>query len=488
VSPAHHSRERRWVVLGVVALVVVGVSVAAAARSTPAPPGAPATPSALVSAPDAESSASYCTGQTTSTGSAPGFLILTNTTARPVTGTITAVTDAGDTVHTAVAVPALAVVTPSIPAVSSGSWEAEAVTLSGGGVAVTQAVHGSSGWSEAPCQSTTAAGWYFPGGTTANADPLSVSLFNPTSTPVVVDLKFITPTGVVHPINYQGIVLQAGQVTSEDVASEVQNASTVSTVVSTRTGRVVAAEVQGFTGSSPGLALVPGAARPDTHWVIPQAQDPRGGSGEIDVCNPGTVPEAVTVRVRLGATGLAPLTRTVAPGTTWALETSSETRIPHNATYSADIEATGGPGVVVGRTVSAPSSASAPQSGSALAVDDLSTASPTGVWVVPPPGTSANPAVSGAAPGSLALTNTSGADEHYSVVAVAPSGHRTIAATTIAAGSTGSVGGSALGGAGFDQVVVRASGPMAVSEDVVPSGGVGVVTMPGLPLAAPIAF
>ena len=106
VSPAHHSSERRWVVLALVVVVVVGVSVAAAARSTPAPAGAPATPSALVSAPDAESSASYCTGQTTSTGSAPGFLILTNTTARPVTGTITAVTDAGDTVHTAVAVPA----------------------------------------------------------------------------------------------------------------------------------------------------------------------------------------------------------------------------------------------------------------------------------------------------------------------------------------------------------------------------------------------
>ncbi len=475
-------------VLALVVVVVVGVSVAAAARSTPAPAGAPATPSALVSAPDAESSASYCTGQTTSTGSAPGFLILTNTTARPVTGTITAVTDAGDTVHTAVAVPARAVVTPSIPAVSSGSWEAQAVTLSGGGVAVTQAVHGSSGWSEAPCQSTTAAGWYFPGGTTANADPLSVSLFNPTSTPVVVDLSFVTPTGTVHPINYQGIVLQAGQVTSEDVASEVQNASTVSTVVSTRTGRVVASELQGFTGTSPGLALVPGAARPGPHWVIPQAQDPGGGSGEIDVFNPGTAPEAVRVRVRLGGTELAPLTRTVAPGTTWALETSGQTRIPHNATYSADIEASGGPGVVVGRTVSAPSSASTPQSGSAPAVDGLSTDSPSGVWVVPPPGTSANPAVSGAAPASLALTNTSGADERYSVVAVSPSGQLTIGAATIPAGSTGSLDGAALAHVGFDQIVVRASGPMAVSEDVGPSGGVGVVTMPGLPLATPIAL
>jgi len=35
---------------------------------------------------------------------------------------------------------------------------------------------------------------------------------------------------------------------------------------------------------------------------------------------------------------------------------------------------------------------------------------------------------------------------------------------------------------------VRASGPMAVSEDVGPTGGFGVVTMPGIPLAAAIGL
>ena len=305
-------------------------------------------PGALVSAPDAESSAWYCTGQSTGSGIAPGFLILSNTTARPVAAAITAVSDAGATVHTAVDVPARAVVTPSVPALPSGSWESETVILSGGGVAATQAVHGPSGWSEAPCQSTTASGWYFPGGTTANSDPLSISLLNPTSTPVVVDLAFMTPSGAVHPINYQGIVLQAGQVQVENVASEVQNVATVSTVVSTRTGRIVATEVQGFSGSSAGLALVPGAANPGSRWTIPQSQDAAGGSSEIDVFNPGPVPESVTVHLRLGSGPLAPLTEKVAPGATWALATGTQTRIPHNATYSADIEATGGPGVVVG--------------------------------------------------------------------------------------------------------------------------------------------
>jgi hypothetical protein len=46
------------------------------------------------------------------------------------------------------------------------------------------------------------------------------------------------------------------------------------------------------------------------------------------------------------------------------------------------------------------------------------------------------------------------------------------------------VSGSALAAAGLDQIIVRASGPMAVSEDAAPSGAVGVVTIPGLPLSA----
>ena len=213
-----------------------------------------------------------------------------------------------------------------------------------------------------------------------------------------------------------------------------------------------------------------------------------GGTSEIDVFNPGTVPEAVTVRLRLGSGPLAPLTDKVAPGATWALSTGAQTRIPHDATYSADIEATGGPGVVVGRTVVLPGSASAPQAGMALAVDGLTSAMPTGVWVVPPPGTSANPAVSGAAPATLALTNTSGSAERYSVYAVTPSGTRSIAAGTLPVGTTAGVAGATLSAADLDPVVVRASGPMAVSEDVRPSGGTGVVTMPGLPLASPIAF
>jgi hypothetical protein len=181
------------------------------------------------------------------------------------------------------------------------------------------------------------------------------------------------------------------------------------------------------------------------------------------------------------------LSSTVAPGSTWVLTTSSQTRIPAGASYSAEVEATGGPGVVVARTVHAPGSAPAPQSGLAAAVDGLSTASPTQQWVVAPPGTSTALPISGAVPNALALTNTSGGAVDYRAFATSPSGERLLASGTLPAHATVVVSGSALAAAGLDQIIVRAGGPMGVSEDVGPSGGVGVVTMPGLPLSALIS-
>jgi hypothetical protein len=43
-----------------------------------------------------------------------------------------------------------------------------------------------------------------------------------------------------------------------------------------------------------------------------------------------------------------------------------------------------------------------------------------------------------------------------------------------------------LSNAGIDAVIVRAAGTVAVSESANPSGGIGVVTMPGIPMAAAI--
>ena len=386
MTPAHQSREHRWRVLVLVVVVVAGVGVAAGGRGTPAPVSPLVVPAAQVSPANAESSAWYCTGQTTSSGDAPGFLLLTNTTSQAVAATVREETDAGSVENAAVSVPARGDVVPSVSAPASGSWLSAIVTVDGGGVGVSQGVATPTGWSVSPCQSTTSSTWFFAGGSTAGSNELFVSLLNPTSTPVVADLTFVTPSGVVHPINYQGIVLQPDQVVAENIGAEIQNAGTVSTTVTARTGRIVASEIQVYNGSSSGLALVPGSNAPQSTWFIPQSEESTGATSRIDVYNPGPVPESVTVSLRLASGALAPLLHTVAPGTTWSLHTNEQTRIPTGAFYSARVEASGGAGVVVSRAVAAPSTAPAPQAGMAAAFDGLSTASSRGEWIIPAPG------------------------------------------------------------------------------------------------------
>ncbi|MGO8861805.1 MAG: DUF5719 family protein [Acidimicrobiales bacterium] len=485
MSPAHQAGKRRWLVLTLVAAVLAGLAVAARSPGSASPGGPPPESAAAVSAPDAESSAWYCTGQSTAAGQlAPGSVILTNTGSRSVSGTIDAVTDTGAKVEVGVSVPARSQRIAAIPVPKTGAWISEAITLSGGGVAVTQATAGPSGWSESPCQSSTSRQWYFPSGVTTGSDALFVALFNPTSTPDVVDLGFVTPAGPMHPINFQGIVLEPGQMQVESVAPFVQDKSSVSTTVVTRTGRLVASELQLLSGDGSGLSIVPGSPRPEEEWTIPQSTEVAGGSSSIDVFNPGPTTEDVKVRIRLGSGPVAPFVARVSPGSTWVLPTSLQTRIPQGDPYSTEIAASGEPGVVVGRIVIAPTTSQAPQGGLSTAVDGLTSASPTLRWVVPSLGSSTQSAIPVASPNTLALTNLSAGPETYVIDVMGPSGLRTLATGTIGVSASLWLGSPVLSLAGLSPLIVGSSGQAAVSEDVGPTGTLGVVTMPGLPLSA----
>jgi hypothetical protein len=317
---------------------------------------------------------------------------------------------------------------------------------------------------------------------TSGSDSLFITLFNPTSTPEVVDMTFVTPSGIDHPINFQGIVLQPDQVLADDVGSYVQDQPVVATVVTARTGRMVAAELQELGGGSNGLAIEPGSPGAQRRWVIPQSEEVAHGTSHVVIFNPGTTTERVTVRVRLPSGPVAPLVQRVAPDSVWDLVTSAETRILKSDPYSAVITATGGAGVVVGRLVRAPAAADSPQAGEAGSLDTLSATSPVQQWVVPPPGTLAAPAVAGAQPARLALTNDSSSARHFTVSVLAPSGARTLATGTVGAGLTVTLDATVLARARLDPILIEAGGRLAITEDVGPTGSLGVVTMPAIPL------
>jgi hypothetical protein len=472
------------VVIVVVIAVFAGLAVAARTPGKSPTGGPPLRPAAIAGAPDAESSAWYCTGQTTTAGQlAPGSLVLTNTGKGAVTGTINGVTDTGAKVQSPVLVPGRGQLVARVPTPESGTWLSESVTLDGGGVAVSQTVHGASGWAEAPCQSSTAPQWYFPTGVTTGSNALFIALFNPTSTPDVVDVSFVTPKGLVHPINFQGIVVQSDQTQVEPVSPIVQDETNVATTVVTRTGRVVAGELQLFSGNGTGIALVPGSPRAMQEWAVPQSEEVAGGTSALDVFNPGPTTQVVTVQARLGSGPLAPFRARVSPDTTWVLSTGAQSRIPKSDPYAAIVRASGGSGVIVGRLVAAASTETAPQDGAATGVDALSAAAPARSWVLPSPGSAADPAVPGAAPAHLALTNLSRHRETYVIEVMRRSGLQTIASGSVRSTLSFSLDQAILARAGLNPLIVTSSGSMAVSEDVGPTGTYGVVTMPGIPLS-----
>ncbi len=86
----------------------------------------------------------------------------------------------------------------------------------------------------------------------------------------------------------------------------------------------------------------------------------------------------------------------------------------------------------------------------------------------------------------MALANVSGAAERYSLYALGPGGRRLVEAGIVPADTTAAMSQAQLRSVGLEPIVVEASGAMAVSEDVGPSGNYGVVTMPGIPLGAAI--
>jgi len=228
---------------------------------------------------------------------------------------------------------------------------------------------------------------------------------------------------------------------------------------------------------------VPGSPRAEQEWAIPQSVEVVGGTSSIDVFNPGSSTQVVTVRLRLGSAPLSPFQARVSPDTTWVLSTGAQTRIPKGDPYAAVIQARGGSGVVVGRLVVASGTTQVPQDGMANAVDALSSASLSRRWVVPPPGSAADPALPGAAPAHLALTNLSTHRVSYAVQVMRRSGLRTIASGHLRTSRSFSLNAPILVRAGLNPLIVTSSGRVAVSEDIGPTATYGVVTMPGIPLA-----
>ncbi len=492
----------RTVVVAVAVIVVVVVVGGLVDTIVPASPVAPPVLDATgVPVADAMAASWFCTGATAGVGQAADTtFVLNNTAPSPAVGVMSTVESQGSGTGTPIAPTVRDVTVPgggSLTVAPPGTgWQATTFSFSAGGVGVSQVVAGPDGWGTAPCASATSASWYFAGGGTSAGASLNLSLYNPGTAAAIVDAQFETTSGQVVPQAYQGVTVPAGQVVVENVGTFVQNAGVIGTIVSTETGTVVAAELDHWTaGGASGLSLRPGSPETSAVWQFAQSTGVAGGHVVFDVLNPSSSDVTVSLVVRLGLATVEPTSLNVPAGTIGSLDTATAPRFPVGTPYALTVTAAGGAGVVVGRTVTAPPGASAPQVGAASGTTALSEK-----WLVPGPGVPGAPGVADAHARSLAVYNPGTSPVAVTVTAPAPMGGPVVAragglrgATRVARGARKPGGGGAAADDGHRRWtrgggIGRGAGGRARDRGVPGDGPAELNGAPGRPVLGPPVF
>ncbi|MGO8872773.1 MAG: DUF5719 family protein [Acidimicrobiales bacterium] len=461
--------------LAVVIAVVVAVAVVDAVSPAPAAPTAPASGDGVPVAPvGAYSSSAFCASGVGALATAAVYL--TNSTPKPVRATMTSIGQAAGngtvpTVQRALSVPPLGTLAVNPDTGLPGGDTASSFAFAGGGVVATQVVSGPNGWSTAPCATQTSPSWSFAGGSTSSGDSLTLSLFNPTASQSVVNVSFLTSTGLVAPQQYQGLTVPPGQLVDENVGDFVQDAPDITTLVSAEAGALVGTEFQQHSsGASGGVSLRLGSPALSTTWRFAQTTATTGSSVTFSLGNPGTSPVAATFSFGVPAGSVVPR-RVAVPPQSVAEFSATGSGLPQQTPYSVTVTATGP--IVVGRSVEASASATPPLWGSSSG-----TATTADGWLVPGPGSSGVPGTAGATIESLAVANPGSAPARVQVNRLdrtAP-----VAMFTVPPDEVTVLGRSQV--SGVEVLSVSASQPVAVEEDSGPSGAPGVVSSTGFPV------
>ncbi len=483
VTPVRRARRhrvgpvrRQW--QAVVAVVVIAVGVALVSSAFPAPT-APAAPSSFDAVPvppaGSFSSSAFCTAGTGNAASTTIFL--TNSTSQIVSGVMTSVGPSSgggpaSSVRRRVAVPALgsAAVNPAV-GLPQGST-ASSFLFVGGGVVADQVVSGPSGWSMAPCASQIASQWYFAGGSTTAGNTMTLALFDPAAPEAVVNISFLTGSGVITPQAYQGLVVAPGQLVEENVGDFVQNAAAIATVVTAQSGGLVSSEFQQSSqGASGGLALRLGSPALSTVWRFAQTTTRPGGTVDFDLANPGASAVTATVSAALSAASVVPRRVVIPPLSMVVFAASGTTGLPQQIPYSLTV--TSSAAIVVGREVLAASGSPAPQWGSSSGTVTTATR-----WLIPGPGIPHVPGTDNAAVTSLAVADPGPSAAQVAVTTL--SGTRRVVVFTVTPDQVTVLGSKLLGG--LSPLSVVSSEPVNVEEDAKPSGAPGVVSTTGFPV------
>ena len=229
----------------------------------------------------------------------------------------------------------------------------------------------------------TATQWAFAGGSTTAGNSLTLALFNPAAPASVVNISFLTKTGLVTPQAYQGLVIPPGRLVVENIGAYVQRASG-HRHLRHRPGRGpgelrVPADLAGRGG---GMSLRLGSPGLSTVWRFAQTTAELGCGGGL----PSGQSEhparcRATIAPGLSSGTVIPRRVSVPPLSIVDFSASGTAGLPHQTPYSLTIDSSGP--IVVGRSVSAGGRAPPPAWGSSAGTVTVATR-----WLIPGPGAS----------------------------------------------------------------------------------------------------
>jgi hypothetical protein len=222
-------------------------------------------------------------------------------------------------------------------------------------------VSGPYGSATSPCSSGASSSWYFPVAVTTKDAAASISLFNPFPADAVVDVTFVTSDGFRAPPSLQGLPIPGRQLAVIDLAVDVPLLPQIASTVATRSGQVIADELQSFNGgdaSHPaGVAVHAGAPYAAPVWNFPEGGVTDGLTETFTIMNPADQPLDMLLGVLLDnpqTNGqVDPISVTVAPRGYSQVAMKDQTRIPPGVSHSVVARSRSGLGFIAERVLAA---------------------------------------------------------------------------------------------------------------------------------------
>jgi Family of unknown function (DUF5719) len=406
IPPATAPRRARKVRRGPILLVVLAAVVAAVVvqRRAPSPSTSVAAPALAqgVSVPpsDAASTAWYCAeGTSTPDGRADETVIVASLSQTRVDVTIT-VMPGGD----AAPVSRRLRLAPGeetrvrIADILATPEPGVIVEVVGGRAVVSHELQHGEDFAVAPCTRTAGADWYFAAGTTVEGSEHYLALFNPYGDDAIVDIEFVTDTGVQQPDGLQALVVPRHSRLTVAVQDFVPRQERIATHVHARVGRLVAERTQIFDGTVPaagptrqGIAVSLGARAPAAVWRMPADTTDNGGTASLSLANFGATDASVAVHVVLvGDQSLAPQTVSVPSGGVTTVDVTARVPLGSNFAVTATVRALDGRRVPVVAELLA---SWAPASSTTGVASTLGSTVTARRWVIPTPDVDADATV-----------------------------------------------------------------------------------------------